>query len=332
MVTIRTHYVFYALIAYIFLSAFWWFVLLIRINNERFAYRTQWMELQRQWHAHTGLPADDALSLEKVQQDRRQQTIMIIGEGIGFFLILTILSALSLRSLRKEEQMLNRQKNFLLSVTHELKSPLAAIRVALQTLQRHAEVPPSDAAQLRIHALNEAARLESLINNLLLAARLEAPAQRPGKEVCDLSQLTSECVDTLRQTVGRDHRLEWESPGPLWVWGDKQGLRSVVSNVLENAIKYSPAGSRIAVSAEREGRRVALRISDEGPGIPEQERHLIFEKFYRIGQEETRKTQGTGLGLYIAQKLVALQGGNIQVDNNKPQGTIFTIRLPASET
>lgn len=329
MIGTRTHLVFYALISYVFIAFFWWFVLLIRINNERFHHQEALLHLRQQ----TGQLSDAAAQQEfqAHRRERRLQAYMIVGEGSAFLLILTLIAVLAYRSLRKEAQVLNRQKNFLLAVTHELKSPLASIKVSLQTLQRHAHLPADDSRRLQRHALLEADRLEMLVNNLLLAARLDDDHHRIVPERCDLSELVTQCAGTLKAGSGRQHEVVVAAPQPVMVHGDRQALESVVCNLLENAFKYSPPGSQIRVSVSRDGSFAELRVADEGPGIAPDERERIFEKFYRIGQEETRSTKGTGLGLFIVKKMVHLHGGTIRVEENRPRGTIFTVRLPAPE-
>ena len=120
------------------------------------------------------------------------------------------------------------------------------------------------------------------------------------------------------------------SPAPL-LMGDQSGWTSVVTNLLENAIKYADGKPSITVSLEGTANGAILSVADQGPGIPDAEKKRIFEKFYRIGSEETRRAKGTGLGLFIVNQIVKAHGGNIQVLNNQPRGTVFRIEIPVSK-
>ena len=111
------------------------------------------------------------------------------------------------------------------------------------------------------------------------------------------------------------------------VQADKAGVTAVIQNLLENAVKYSPEGARVKCSALKRQGRLILVVADQGIGIPNEEKKAIFEKFYRIGNEEVRKTTGTGLGLYIVKQVVQAHGGTITVTDNAPKGTIFTVEL-----
>ncbi|MCS6991046.1 MAG: ATP-binding protein [Chitinophagales bacterium] len=330
MAPMKSYVVFYALIIYIFISFCWWFVLLLRINNERYAYREALLRLQAQSYP----PDQEAVPIQVLEQqlerDRKRQFSMIVGEGTVFLVILILITLLTHRSMRLEAQVLNRQKNFLLAVTHELKSPLAAIKVAVQTMQRHTGMAAHESQQLQAHALAETERLEALVNNLLLAARLDAHSHSFHKQPCELVSLLRQQTEVVQHTLGRHHVIRFVANGPVSVVADPQAINSIIHNLLDNAIKYAPVGSVIEVFVGRQENQAVLKVTDQGPGIPPQERKLVFEKFYRRGQEETRLARGTGLGLFIVKKLVALHGGMVSVAENKPTGCIFTVLLPTS--
>lgn len=221
--------------------------------------------------------------------------------------------------------MARQRRNFLLSITHELKSPIAALRLELETLRRH-QLPPEHREQLLTNGLKDVTRLQNLVEDLLLAARLE-DNWHPLPEPIDLPALVREIIARLLVRFPQaDIRLHAPDNLPP-LQADKPGLSSVIQNLLENALKYAPAGSPIECKLERTNEKMRIRIADQGYGIPDAEKEAVFEKFYRLGSEETRRSTGTGLGLYIVQQIVKAHGGTITVGNNTPQGTVFTIEV-----
>jgi signal transduction histidine kinase len=211
------------------------------------------------------------------------------------------------------------------SITHELKSPLASIRLVLETQCRR-DLPREQVEKLCQHGLRDAARLQSLVEDLLLAARLE-DNWNPLPEPVDLHTLARDSVRGLQVRFPQANiRIDLPEDFPP-VQADKMGLTAVVHNLLENAVKYSPEGAPVALTAERVDGRFLLRVADQGYGIPDDEKKAVFEKFYRLGNEETRQATGTGLGLYIVSQVVKAHRGKIDVANNHPRGTVFTIEI-----
>ena len=172
--------------------------------------------------------------------------------------------------------------------------------------------------------LQETNRLNDLTNNILVSAQLEGGRYKRTVEELDLSSLTNKCVDEFRR---RFPELTWMTSIQLElaITGDALLLEIMINNLLENAVKYSPKNSIIQVSLSSTGNGAKLAVSDQGVGIPEEEKKLIFEKFYRIGNEETRTTKGTGLGLYLCKKIAADHNASIQVTKNSPTGSNFTV-------
>ena len=139
--------------------------------------------------------------------------------------------------------------------------------------------------------------------------------------------LARECIQTVKPRFPDANIIAELPEGPLELRSDKTGLASVIQNLLENAVKYAPKSSPIILQMSSLGGKLQLRIIDEGPGIPDAEKKAVFEKFYRLGNEETRSATGTGLGLYIVEQVVESQGGKIQLSDNQPSGAIFDILI-----
>jgi K+-sensing histidine kinase KdpD len=177
--------------------------------------------------------------------------------------------------------------------------------------------------------LQETLRLDTLINNILIASQLEGNAYRVSKEELDFSALVK---DVVRGFQGRypDRVLHADIQEEIDLQGDAMLLKLMLSNLLENANKYSPKDKPIALFLANTNGTVQLEIRDEGSGIPDEEKKEVFEKFYRIGNEQTRKTQGTGLGLYICQKIVRDHGGDIGLKDNQPAGSKFIVQFSAA--
>ncbi len=223
--------------------------------------------------------------------------------------------------------MQQQQKNFLLSITHELRSPIASSKVAMQTLLKHRDLPKDKIEALLYNSISDMDRLHTLVDNLLLAAKIEDHTFRIGNDVCDLSEIVTDVVQKIKETAGTTRDFSLAVQNEIMVIGDRTGLTSVITNLVENAVKYSAEQSAISIFLNEEGEKVVFRIADHGLGISDKEKKKIFEKFYRVGQEETRNTKGTGLGLYIVEKILALHNGKVSVKNNLPSGSVFEVEL-----
>jgi signal transduction histidine kinase len=253
---------------------------------------------------------------------------MIIGEG-SVFLILLLFGFLQIRrALLREFELAKMEKTFLLSVTHELKTPIAAIKLFMETLKSR-KLNAEQTSDIVHQTLSEAQRLQMLSENILLVTRLDQKNNSPLREKIDLTQLITQESSRLKNYGGKGERkIQVHSGEHAYCSGEPELIRALVNNLLENALKYSPPDSAIDISITHEVSELVLQLSDLGIGIPEEERERIFEKFYRVGNEETRKHKGTGLGLYLARSIVKLHRGSIKVQPNIPKGTTFIVRLP----
>lgn len=247
---------------------------------------------------------------------------MIVGEG-GVFLILLLLGFWYIkRTIVREWRQARREKTFLLSVTHELKTPVAAIRLFLETLKTR-KLDENQHQQIILDALKETERLQNMSENILLATRLDQ--SETGKEIedFDLSMLLQNLVNRFNKIAG--DRMQSAIADDVKFKGDRELLRALFYNLMENALKYSGANSQVGVELIASGEKIEVRISDNGQGIPDKEKKLVFGKFYRSGDEQTRKFKGTGLGLYIALSVAKMHHAKIEISDNTPTGSIFTV-------
>jgi two-component system, OmpR family, phosphate regulon sensor histidine kinase PhoR len=313
--TPRSLLIFYVLVIYVFLQFCWWYFLLFELNTEIY-------HLQELLAIANGIGGAD-VSAELVAK-LSQKRMMIFGEGFVFLLLLSLGLLQTRSSFRRETQAANQQRNFLLSVTHELKSPLASVKLYLQTLSKR-DLERSKQLELLEKAIEEANRLDRLVENMLVAARIDNHAFHLAKEDLNLSKILVEIITTFET---RSHcQIKRNIDEDAIIHADAQAIHSIVSNLLENAIKYSNDQPTIEINLSVTQSFVELQVKDQGIGVLSVDKTRIFDKFFRAGNEDTRKTKGTGLGLFIVNYLVAQHGGQIQVLDNQPRGTIFNIRF-----
>lgn len=313
----RSLLLFYFLVGYVVIQFIWWSFLLIRQNSELYELKRSMNLLQ---HEDPQLIIEKGNELEKKLHTRM---LMIAGEGLIFMALLTIGFIRVRSSIQREASLSRQQTNFMHSITHELKSPIASVKLALETLKKY-DLDKDRRQDVVDNALSDAERLNRLVDNILLSARIENKSHLLTKEPTDLSRLTGDLLGKLL-ALHNSHNLIPAIPPSISASIDRDAYSSILINLVENAMKYSPIGSVIRVILGSNGNNVTLSIIDEGSGIPDSEKTKIFEKFYRLGQEETRKTKGTGLGLFIVNYLVKEMKGNIQVKDNKPRGTQFIV-------
>jgi len=249
-----------------------------------------------------------------------------VSKLIGVFLLVH-----DVTSMRKLENLRN---DFVANVTHELRTPLTLISGFVETLQHAKDLDENE----RLKALSiielEAERLKRLINDVLTLSEIENMemiksrrnfnAVREIKEVVDwIKPLAENKEITLLESYDAQQTLLNTNPG----W-----FRQMLSNLLENAIKYTPPGGRVSVMAKPERGHLLLMIQDNGLGIPDEEKELIFQRFYRINQDSSRETKGTGLGLTIVKHIVSEMGGTITVTTPQEGGSLFKVSIPLFES
>jgi signal transduction histidine kinase len=229
------------------------------------------------------------------------------------------------------------RRDFLTNASHEFRTPLSNVRVALETLL---ETPVGGAELQRrmLHgAVGEVERLTLLVSDLLDLARIESDA-RSGSVGLPVERRDISCQALLQPLTAavtprlRAKRLELELaiPAELLVTADEQRLRQALMNLLDNAIRCSPEGGRLRVAAAARGEETEIAVTDDGPGIPEEDLPYIFDRFYTVNKARSRAASGTGLGLAITRSILEAHGGTVQVENGSQGGSTFTLRLPRS--
>jgi len=309
--------IFYVLVFYILFQFGWWAYLLIDLNKEVYEQKIEMLKKE----APSG-NIDDHVLIKKMHE----RWLMVASEGAVFLGLLLLGIFITRKAINKEVLLARQQKNFILSITHEFKSPLAAIRLNLQTLQRHHFEKEKQHVILN-QAIGETDRINSLVENALMAARIEGHSYELAREEISLGELAGEVLRS-RMNFSSQRKLELDVEKDVLVWADPLSITSALLNLVENAEKYSPDDSIIYVYVRKAGTYGIIGVADSGSGIPESEKEKIFEKFYRIGNEETRKSKGTGLGLFIVKNIVSLHKGNVTVKPNSTKGSIFEISFP----
>lgn len=316
--------IFYLIFAYILASFLWWAVLFLRNNQS--AYERDLALARQSWLQHgTAESFEGSRIAQSLSGELKRKNGMIIGEGLVFITLISIGFWRIQASFKQEIEVTRQQNNFILAITHELKSPLASIRLGLETLIQR-QLPAEKVQQIAQMNVDDVDRLERLVENILLAARLEDPNHRFNKSGFNLSQL----CETLLLKERRRHpemQLEAAIESDLYIHGDEFAWASVLINLLENAVKYTDTPGPVGMHLSQDQQQIILKVWDRGSGIPDEEKDKVFQRFYRIGNEETRASKGTGLGLFLVRQIVAAHGGKIHVQDHHP-GACFVISVP----
>ena len=315
---------YFFLLVYTIAALVWWGIVLHAQNVEITQLKRQNLELLVNPLRH---PLTYAHQLEGIRNEESLRRWQFIGEGSIFLLVILFSAGFVFQAMRREIRLSRQQHNFMMSVTHELKSPIAAARLNLETVLKR-RLDPDKQTKLLENSLKETNRLNHLINNMLLASQFESHQYRIIREPLDLSALVAHALSDMKDRF-ESHPLESMIEPHLFLQGDSLLVEIVLSNLVENAIKYSPKGAPIAVELSRkQTHRIQLKVEDQAETIPAEERQKIFEKFYRIGNENTRKSKGTGLGLYLTKRIVEQHKGTIAILDRKPEGNVFVIEFP----
>ena len=311
------------LFGYILLQFLWWEVLLVRQSTHLMNEKQKLMELS----------ISNALQLKEeiadLHKKNQTQTIMIVCEGTVFLLLLLFGMYKVKKAIDKEADLINSQQNFFLSITHELKTPIATTKLQLQTLLKQ-KLNLQTQSEIIQSALQENERLNTLIDNVLLASRLENKdyAFQLSKE--NLSALCEQLLIRYYKKEMQAEQLVLNIEPNLFCELDVQLFPSILINLIDNAIKYSGDDRKIIIHLFKANNQLSLRVIDNGYGIAETDRNKIFDRFYRVGNEETRMAKGTGLGLFIVRNIVNKHQAHISIRNNSPKGSIFQIDFNAA--
>lgn len=308
------------LLTYIVTALVFWFLSLVKQSRQMSDYKL--LQLQKDSPAYQVRAAE-------IQNEEKRKITQYVGEGATFLLLIILGAVFVYRAARRQIQLNTQQRNFMMAVTHELKTPIAITKLNLQTLlKRKLEEPQKE--KLLNNALQESNRLNLLCDNILLASQFDAGDYLPEKETINLSELIQENAAYFKSRFPQQHMEENVEEG-IFIKGDRLLLQLAVNNLIENAIKYSDKRSPVEITLEVTHRMAKLSVKDRGRGISHKERKKIFEKFYRSGDENVRNTKGTGLGLYLTKRIISDHNGFIRLQDNVPSGCIFAVSLPLTE-
>jgi signal transduction histidine kinase len=310
------------LLAYIITALVWWEMSLQKQSGR--IYEQEVITLKSQVDS-LQQPALYTRKLVDLKKELSLRTTQYISEGTTFLIVILIGAFVVYTSFVRRIRLSRQQNNFMLSVTHELKSPIAAMKLNLQTLEKH-QLDEDKRLQLLSRCIKEANRLNDLCNNMLFASQIEGRQYKQAREEFNLSELIEGIVKDY--AIRYPRKFEEEIMPGCVITGDKVMLQMAISNLLENAVKYTPSDKPVTITLHTRQNNAMLQIIDEGEGIADIEKKKIFNKFYRIGNEESRKSKGTGLGLYLTNKIVLQHKGRIIVKDNVPSGAIFEVCLP----
>jgi signal transduction histidine kinase len=275
----------------------------------------------------------DSTLLAKLDRDTNMRINRVLWEGAFFLAVLLGGLTIMTRTIRHDAELRRRQQNFLAAVSHEFKSPLASIRLAAETLVMRSH--SKDVEQLGRRILADDERLLRMVDNLLNTARLEEGAHPLAPERTALAPVVARAIDGVAEQAARTGiAIEATVGSDLELSADANALETILRNLLDNAINACSAGDgkRIDVRAERNHGRIELAVIDDGAGFPPDDAELIFEKFYRAGDEMRRTTPGTGLGLYIVRRLAELSGATITASSAGPgRGARLDLSWPAGD-
>jgi signal transduction histidine kinase len=274
-----------------------------------------------------GMPGPATATTLPVELDREERWLSISGVGFDEGTVYAFHDVTEERALEQIRQ------DLVSTVSHELRTPLAAIYGSALTLTRQdLELEESMHMKLLDIIVEESSRLADIVNDLLLASQLDAGRLQTNPEPCDALALAATVLDAARTHLPEGTRVSL-APGredvPRVV-ADEGQLRQVLTNLIDNAVKYSPDGGEVSVRLEPVGKYVRFTVADEGLGIPPAEQSRIFEKFYRLDPDMTGGIGGTGLGLYISRELVRRVHGRIWVEPGEGRGSVFHVEIPAA--
>ncbi len=290
-------------------------------------------------HAETALPGWSSIAarIPTSEPDERSRPETIPLELHGRELWLSIAgvelgdgTVYAFRDATSEHRLEAIRAEFVATVSHELRTPLAALHGAAVTLtERGPLLTPTMHDTLLAMIATQSKRLADLVEDILLAGQLDAGSLRVEREPFNAATVARTAVDEARQRAATRAMLRISTSDDLpRVLGDEGRTHQVLANLIENAVKYSPAGSRVDVEVERDDARVRFSVRDRGPGIPPAEREHVFEKFYRLDPNHHQGVGGSGLGLYICRQLISSMHGRIWVEPAPQHGSTFAFDLP----
>jgi len=300
-------------LVYMVAALFWWYVALVKQNDQ--IANIKYGTFQSN---------DPAISqkVAEIQDFQLRKSKQYIGEGLTILFLFLVGAIYVYRSLIKQIRYSNQQQNFMMAVTHELKTPIAITQLNLETiLKRNLDIDQQK-KMLEISLL-ETQRLDNLCNNILLASQLDMGQYKAIAQEVNLSVIVENSLKNFKSRFA-ERNFQAFIDADIHLKGESVLLQLLLNNLMDNAIKYSNAGSTVTIHLHQDNAKIQMQVIDEGVGVPVSDKDKIFEKFYRVGAEYTRTTKGTGLGLYLCNRIAKFHHGTLEVIPNSPKGSIFT--------
>ena len=305
--------IYWVFLTYMIAAFIWWYVSLEKQNNEIAAIKFQSIQITD--------PSSKAKT-HAIQDFQLRKTKQFIGEGLTILLLFLLGAIYVYRSLMKQLRYADQQQNFMMAVTHELKTPITISHLNIETLLKR-ELDTPQQVKLLEATLKETKRLDSLSTNILLTAQLDMGNYEANKQLVNLSELVRQTTKSFQERYpSRICNTKVEEA--MNIQGEPLLLQLLVNNLIDNAHKYAPITEPIYIHLQSHQNTVQLIVKDQGPGIAVADKNKVFEKFYRVGAESTRTTKGSGLGLYLCKKIAEFHNATIQLTTNTPTGSIFT--------
>ncbi len=312
----RIFAIFWFLLAYIIAALIFWFVMLSKQNDQMLLLRLQ----------HAANDKNTRIEqINKIEAEHNRKVKQYIGEGVTFLIIILAGAYLVYRAVKKQLKQSLEQQHFMMAITHELKTPISVAQLNLETIQKR-KLDAEQQERLIQNTLHEITRLNSLCNNLLFSSQLEANGYKILQDEINLSVLALDSVNNFIRRYPQ-RVIDALIDENIIVSGDANLLQILINNLIENAIKYSPKETVITVHLIQQKNTALLKVADKGPGINNVDKEKVFEKFYRMGNEATKRAKGTGLGLYLCKKIVTRHNGKITIADNTGGGSIFAVQL-----
>lgn len=307
--------IYWIFLTYMVAAFIWWYVSLEKQNDQITQIKLE------QLQSTPGASVEKYQALLNYQERKKKQ---FLGEGITFLLLFLLGAIYVYRSLLKQLRYSNQQQNFMMAVTHELKTPIAVTQLNIETILKR-ELSQDQQKQLLGNSLKETQRLDALCNNILLASQLDLADYQQNKQSVDLSEIVNNAIKSFEERFPARKIVAQVQEGVI-MFAEPLLMQMLIQNLLDNANKYAPVESPIDVVLKKDQDQMLLQVIDQGVGIPIEERERVFNKFYRVGNEFTRSTKGTGLGLYLCKKIAQFHQSQLLITENIPQGTIFSFK------
>ena len=306
--------IYWVFLTYMIAAFIWWYVSLEKQNNEIAAIKFQSIQIN-----------DPSLKAKThaIQDFQLRKTKQFIGEGLTI-LVLFLLGAIYVyRSLKKQLRYADQQQNFMMAVTHELKTPIAISHLNIETLLKR-DLDSTQQLKLLEATLKETKRLDSLSTNILLTAQLDMGQYEANKQLVNISELLRQNIKSFQERYP-SRICNTLVEDAMEIQGEPLLIQLLINNLIDNANKYAPVTEPIYIHLQSQQNRIQLIVKDQGPGIAAADKNKVFEKFFRVGAETTRTTKGSGLGLYLCKRIAEFHNATIQLTTNTPTGSIFTV-------